>query len=264
MPPQSLSPSKQQLEVYALPRDVPESDLAGATVIVIDLLRASSTICQALASGASEVVPFLEIDDALTAADAVGRSGIILGGERKGSKIPGFDVGNSPAEYTPAVVAGHRVFFTTTNGTRALHHAKQASRILVGAFVNLSAVIASVEQEPRVVVLCAGTGGKETREDILAAGAMVSRLATRNPACQLNGMAVAARQEWESAVAGIPTGAQLNDRVAVELENTQGGRNLLAIGLGRDLIDCAQIDHLTIVPELDKGTLSLHEKKSST
>ena len=97
----------------------------------------------------------------------------MLGGERRGKRIEGFDLGNSPAEYTPEAVGGRRVFITTTNGTRALHHARLARRVVVGAFVNLSAVVASVRDEPRVDILCAGTDGSETREDILAAGAIV-------------------------------------------------------------------------------------------
>src|SRR3954465_15695727 len=105
--------SNHHLHVHKLPQAVDERELAGSTVIVIDLLRATSTICQALASGAREVVPFLEIKDALAAAETAGRENVVLGGERSGGKIPGFDVGNSPAEYTPDLVASKRVFITT-------------------------------------------------------------------------------------------------------------------------------------------------------
>src|SRR3954468_21131840 len=150
------------LRVHKLPKDVDEKELAGSTVVVIDLLRATSTICQALASGAREVVPFLEIEDAFTAAKGEDRADIVLGGERRGGKIPGFDVGNSPAEYTPQVVGGKRVFITTTNGTRAMHHARLASRVVLGSFLNLSAIVASVKDEPTIDILCAGTDGSET------------------------------------------------------------------------------------------------------
>ncbi|MCI0334904.1 MAG: 2-phosphosulfolactate phosphatase [Planctomycetes bacterium] len=243
---------QHHLNVHNLPRDVAERELAGS-VVVIDLLRASSTICQALASGADEVVPFLEVEEALAASDEAGRSEIVLGGERKGSRISGFDLGNSPCEYMPEAVAGRRVFFTTTNGTRALHHARLARRILVGAFVNLSAIAASVQDEPRVDILCAGTGGGETREDILAAGAMASRLAELwRESCDFNAAANAARREWEQVVArAASAGRPLIEQLAVELQDTQGGRNLLGIGLDRDLVDCAKIDNLSVVPKLD-------------
>src|SRR3954468_24467042 len=99
-----------RLNVYNLPSHVEERELAGGTAVVIDVLRATSTICQALASGAREVVPFLEIEDALAAAQGTDRTDIVLGGERRGERIPGFDVGNSPSEYTSQVVGGKRVF----------------------------------------------------------------------------------------------------------------------------------------------------------
>jgi 2-phosphosulfolactate phosphatase len=241
----------QELSVHALPSQVEERELSGSTVIVIDLLRATSTICQALAAGAHEVVPFLEIDDTVVAADAAGRTGIVLGGERRGGKIPGFDLGNSPAEYTPEVVGGKRVFITTTNGTRALDHARMASRILVGSLLNLSAIAASLRNEPQVDILCAGTDGDETREDILGAGAFAKRLTMDQP-YQMNEKARAALAEWEAAArAAQLNGRELAEQLAIELRNTPGGRNLIGIGLDQDLVDCAQIDRYRLVPQYD-------------
>ena len=100
------------LHVHFLPSQVAETRLAGSAVIVIDVLRASSTICQALAAGAACVSPFLEVDETLRAAEQFSRSEITLGGERHGRIIEGFDLGNSPLEYVPAAVAGRRVLFT--------------------------------------------------------------------------------------------------------------------------------------------------------
>jgi 2-phosphosulfolactate phosphatase len=245
--------TQRALNVHRLPRSVAEADFIGSAVVVIDLLRASSTICQALASGATEVVPFLEVDDAVVAAEKAGRASVVLGGERKGGRIAGFDVGNSPSEYTPGIVRGRRVFFTTTNGTRALHHARLARRILVGSFLNLSPVVASIQNADRVDILCAGTDRDETREDILAAGAITSRLMQLDrDTWKLNPSATTARDEWEVVVArAASSGRPLNEQIALELRDTQGGRNLLGIGLNRDLVDCAQLDRLNVVPELD-------------
>jgi 2-phosphosulfolactate phosphatase len=252
--------TRRPLYVHALPKNVAESDLAGSTVVVIDLLRATSTICQALASGAREVVPFLEVAEALAAAAAGDRSDIVLGGERKGGRIPGFDLGNSPSEYTPESVGGRRVFITTTNGTRALFHARFARRLLVGAVVNLSAVAASVEDDPRVDIVCAGTGGEPTREDCLAAGAVVSRLhELKRGEWKANDAADSARREWEKIVVEAPAANRpLSEQLALELRDTQGGRNLLGIGLEQDLVDCAQVDRLSIVPELDVRAWRIH------
>jgi 2-phosphosulfolactate phosphatase len=231
----------QELRVHNLPSQIAEAELSGRTVVVIDLLRATSTICQALAAGASEVVPFLEIDDALAAASK-DRANVVLGGERHGKRIDGFDLGNSPSEYTPESVGGKRVFLTTTNGTRSLHHARLAKRVVAGSFLNLSAVEASIRDEPRIDILCAGTDGFESREDILAAGAIVEQLVARDcDGWQLDEAAQAALAEWQ----------RRGQDLAVELRSTPGGANLLSIEMDHDLVDCARIDTLSIVPELD-------------
>jgi 2-phosphosulfolactate phosphatase len=231
----------QEIRVHELPRQVAEKELAGSVVVVIDLLRASSTICQALAAGATEVVPFLEVEEALAAA-AGERANLVLGGERRGQRIDGFDLGNSPSEYTTASVGGRRVFLTTTNGTRALHHARRARRVVVASFMNLSAVAESIRNEPRIDILCAGTDGVESREDILTAGAIVEKLVSRNRSTwKLDDAAAAALAQWRAR----------GDDLAVELRTTPGGRNLLEIGMEQDLVDCARIDALTVVPELD-------------
>jgi 2-phosphosulfolactate phosphatase len=230
----------QEVRVHNLPRQIAPEELAGSTVVVIDLLRATSTICQALAAGAAGVVPFLEIEEALAAAKD--RANVVLGGERHGKLIDGFDLGNSPSEYTPESVGGRRVFITTTNGTRALDHARDARRVLTGSFLNLSALVESLRNDARVDILCAGTDGVESREDILAAGAIVEKLvAEERGNWKVDARAGEALAEWQAR------GAVL----AVELRDTPGGRNLLEIGMDHDLVDCARIDALTVVPVLD-------------
>jgi 2-phosphosulfolactate phosphatase len=244
----------RRLDVHPLPKLVAENALAGSTVVVIDLLRASTTICQAVANGAAEVVPFLEIADAQVAASAApDGEEIVLGGERGGQRIDGFDLGNSPAEYTRKAVAGKRVLLTTTNGTRALNHARAARRVLVGSFVNLSAVADSIRDGARIDILCAGSGGEETREDLLAAGALVDAICFSDVSARnMNDSAVAARREWrQMCEAARAAGRTVVQHLAIELRDTLGGRNLLSIGLEHDLVDCAQIDALDVVPELD-------------
>lgn len=247
--------SERCLNVYNLPSEVDERELEGATVVVIDLLRATTTICWALAWGASEVVPFRTIEETLAAAAKAGREHVVLGGERGGRRIGGFDLGNSPREYTRSAVGGRPVYLTTTNGTQALYHAKFARRIVVGAMVNLSAVAASVKDESRVCILCAGTDGRETLEDILTAGALAWKIyELSNIDWQINKPAEHAAHWWtdfkDSALA-LSRINSFNEQFAIALENTPGGKNLIDVGLGSDLVDCAQIDRLKIVPELD-------------
>ena len=245
------------LHVHFLPTHVAPEQLAGSVVIVIDLLRASSTICQALASGATCVMPFLEIDDARRAAEQFDRAAIVLGGERHGRIIDGFDLGNSPLEYSPVAVAGRPLLFTTTNGTRALHHARLARRTLVGCALNRAAIAAAVANEPQIDILCAGTDGAITDEDIYAAGAIADSLVRSGNAdgWKLNRNARTAHSRWNDilAMAGW-TPMSLVEAFAKTLEKTPGGRNILEIGHGIDLPACAELDILPIVPELNHAT----------
>jgi len=244
-----------RVAVHYLPQFVAESDLAGSVVVIVDLLRASTTICQALSAGAKCVVPSVEVDETFAKASAHvqqngNRSEILLGGERGGERIEGFDLGNSPTDYTADQVFGRTVLFTTTNGTKALAHARLAERVLIGAAVNRKAIVEEIAAAERINILCAGTGGKVTREDILAAGAIASQLEGDR-----NEWADAACREWQELL----TTARALDRTpseqfAVELQNTLGGKNLLALGFDDDLPHCAQLDTLNVVPELDRTT----------
>ncbi|MEM8864263.1 MAG: 2-phosphosulfolactate phosphatase [Planctomycetota bacterium] len=241
------------LEVHYLPQFVSESDLGGGTVVVIDLLRASTTICHALAAGASQVRAFLDIAGVLKAAEGEDRESLILGGERGGELIEGFDLGNSPAEYTAAEVFGKQVFFTTTNGTAALTHARIANRVVVGAAVNLASVVDAVAGDEHVHLLCAGTNGHVTREDQLAAGALATGLmaiAEDRPAT--NDQANAVLGEWQELLNTARVLGRLpTDQLAIELRTTPGGKNLIALGMDNDLPLCAAIDTLDLVPEYD-------------
>ncbi|MCE9608012.1 MAG: 2-phosphosulfolactate phosphatase [Planctomycetia bacterium] len=240
------------LHVHLLPDLVPPAALAGRAVVVIDVLRATTTICHALAAGALAVVPCLEIDEARAKADALGRSDVVLGGERRGLKIEGFDLGNAPTEYTRAVVGGRTVVFTTTNGTRAMRHAGQAAEILIGAFANLSAVVDALAAQEHIDLLCAGTGGAITAEDALFAGAVVARLTRGASDYALNDQARLARDAWRSVEA---SGMAL----AGVLRECQGGRNLIAEGFDADIDTAAKIDTFDFVPRLDlrSGTITL-------
>lgn len=245
----------KSLRVHYLPQFVSEADLAGETVIVIDLLRASTTICHALAAGARDVTAFLEVGDAVRAADAEPeRTELILGGERGGVIIEGFDLGNSPAEYTPDVVFGQRVFFTTTNGTMALQHTRLASRVIVGAIVNLSAVVESVQGDETIHLLCAGTNAHVTREDLLAAGAIGDALLKQGDR-ERNDLADSVIGEWQEL---LNTARALDrtpeQQLAIELQDTHGGKNLIALGMEADLPRCAAIDALDLVPIYDPAT----------
>ena len=253
------------VNVHLLPDLVEPDALTGRAAVVIDVLRATTTIAAALAAGADCVVPCLTVEEALRRREESGAD-VVLGGERGGVKIESFDLGNSPSEYTPTAVAGKTILFTTTNGTRALRRVERAGRVLLAAPVNLSAVCARLRDEPGVEIVCAGTNGQITAEDTLLAGAIASRLAADSPGAELNDQARLSVLAWQSLHAGQAAGAQ---PLPAALRDSLGGRNLLDIGLERDVEFAAQIDTLEIVPELnlDTGriaTTNVHDTRPTT
>src|SRR5690554_3052027 len=154
------------------------AEFAGKTVVVIDVLRASSTILTALANGCPEVIPVAEPKEAFALAEKYGRDQVLLGGEREARKIRGFDLGNSPDEYGKEVVAGKKLIFTTTNGAKAFLEAGGAAEILVGAFLNISRVCSYLKKKKREIFLfCAGRKGRLALEDLFCAG--IDRKSTR-------------------------------------------------------------------------------------
>jgi 2-phosphosulfolactate phosphatase len=243
----------KELRVHLLPKLVEPADLTGRTVVVIDVLRATTTICHALAAGAAAVVPCLEIDEARKKAAAIG-SGAVLGGERLGLRIEGFDLGNSPTEYTRETVGGTTVVFTTTNGTKAMLRAREAANLYLGAFVNLAAVAEAVAGHDRVDLLCAGTRGQVTAEDALFAGAVVDRVLNHGPRTtnhELNDQARLVRDAWRTVVASKAP-------LAATLRECQGGRNLIAEGFDADIDTAADVDRFTIVPRYDVAAGLIH------
>jgi 2-phosphosulfolactate phosphatase len=161
------------------------SDLSETCCVVFDVLRATSTIVTALASGAAGVKPVTEIAEALSLRRQ--HPDALLAGERQGLRISAaltggieFDLGNSPREFTPERVAGRNIILTTTNGTRALQACRMAQQVAVGSFLNLTATVrwAAQTQMKRLALVCAGTGAEAALEDTLAAGAFCDAMAS--------------------------------------------------------------------------------------
>ena len=203
------------------------------------------------------MIPCRDVDDARKLAKS--QSGkVLLGGERGGEKIDGFNCGNSPAEYTTDQVSGATIVFTTTNGTKALSYTTRCKRVLIGAFVNLSAVVDAVSEVEHLHLLCAGTNGEVTREDVLFAGAVIERISVASDALpdsqqrspiELNDAARLASSAWLA----IGDARYASETLAREFRDTQGGRNLIRIGLQEDLRKAAILDEFVIVPELNRS-----------
>lgn len=238
--------------VHDLFSRMPDDAPSGAIAVVLDVLRASTTIVTALAHGARGVLPVATVADAERHAVAMGDRAI-LGGERGGVRITGFDLGNSPAEYTPQRVAGKTVIITTTNGTAAVAASRAARVLLVGAIVNRAAVAAAIRRiggdDSAVHLVCAGTDGEVSAEDVLAAGAILDAARAVERGDCLDEAARAAIALYRSVGHG-----DVREALVAAFGAAAGGRNLLALGLGSDLPLAAAIDSLSVVPRLDPAT----------
>lgn len=235
---------------------MPAAATVGGIAVVIDVLRASTTMISALSRGAARVIPVTDVVEARRIAAQVDGP-VLLGGERGGVRIAGFDLGNSPLEYTADRVAGRAVVLTTTNGTAALHACRSAREIVVGAVVNRAAVARSLRllagTDDHVHLVCAGTDGAVSAEDVLAAGAILDAAAVDGPGDVLDDAARHARGLFRDVAArgDVPTA------LVAEFRRSPGGANLVALGMDADLPASAAIDTLARVPRYDPATGSL-------
>lgn len=250
--------SSTVLDVVLLPiLSTPES-FVGKTVIVVDVLRATTTITTALANGCRCVLPQPTIEAAKAAfanlesnPATAGQS--LIGGERGGKIVDGFHHGNSPIEYSKEVIGDKTLILTTTNGTLAMEQCRLADRVLIGSMVNLSAVALAVLKTQNVTVLCSGTDRLMTSEDVLFAGALVQRLIQLRtersiPSGQMTDPAFIAHNHWQAVSQRVATGEQSLEDF---FRNARGGINLARIGLNPDIEFAANIDTVPVVPELD-------------
>ena len=253
----------QPLNVCFLPTLMEAADLAGGTAVIIDILRASSTIITALHNGAKRVIPCGTPDEARQIRQQSDADAVLLGGERGGVLIEGFDCGNSPAEYPARRVAGKTIAFTTTNGTQALLKSAAAETILIGAFVNRRAVIDRLQLDQCAVhLVCAGTNGVITGEDVLFSGAVVEALQKSSASnisdmdrWALNDSARIAQGYWRQ-IMGENTDNDCAEKISSQIESalreTQGGRNLLDLGYDSDIRLCSMVDSIGMVPMLNR------------
>lgn len=208
------------------------------TAIVIDVLRATSTMITALQAGASGIYPVETVLEART----LQREGDLLAGERFCRKIPGFDLANSPEDFTPESVKDRRIVLTTTNGTRAIHKALHADNVLAGALINVSACAKmAIEFRRDIVLLCAGSHDDFALEDGLCAGLFIDRLkAISSVQVETDDFGVAMHGLYKNS----------EDRMMEVLSSSSTGKRLIKMGSGRDVERCGQVDSTTIVPRL--------------
>jgi 2-phosphosulfolactate phosphatase len=233
---------------YLNPTEVDPARVVGATAVVIDVIRATSTIVEALAAGARAVYPTKSTDDAIRLATSLGREDTLLCGERKGLKIEGFELGNSPGEYTPETVADKRLVMSTTNGTRAFLAVEDAERVVCASLLNLSATAASIRDAKTLVLVCAGKEDRFSLDDALCAGLILLTLGSAEGSGEGEPTTELVLDDASRAVLAL-TESFTPDVELLRL--TAAGSALVDVGLGADLEHCAMVDRHGIVPEME-------------
>jgi 2-phosphosulfolactate phosphatase len=218
---------------------------------MIDVLRASTTICQALKSGARSVIPVIEPGEAAEMRAKIGVDITALGGERGGIKIDGFDLGNSPLEYTEEKVKGKTVILTTSNGTRGYRRAAVSKLIITGALVNISTVVAKTAQVGQdLVIMCAGQDGDFSIEDTLCGGMILHKLlADYKLELDLNDAAELALLLYRSNSRALRT----------TIARGEHGRLLAKLGFAADVEMATETDSIPVLPVLKDSRIALEE-----
>lgn len=224
--------------------------VAADVAVVIDVLRATSVMVTALGRGAARIVTCREVHEARELADRL-HPRPLLCGERGCKPIEGFDLGNSPAEYTAERIRDQTLVLTTTNGTRAIATAERVPLVLAASFLNLSAVVDRLKNSGHVHLVCAGTEGHVTLEDVLLAGAILWQCQSKYGAELVDDDSVLAVQLWRSWFRDEVSTGRMPDQVSLGLRfrESRGGRNLVRVGFDADLERCASIDTIGVVPQ---------------
>ena len=238
-----------KVDLFLIPGPVSEEKLTGRTTVTIDVLRASTTICQSLKNGARAVIPVQKPGEAAEMRDKIGVEDTVLAGERGGIKIESFSLGNSPLEYTKEAVGGKTVVLTTTNGTQAYARAKHSDPIITGALVNITSVTKKVvETAQDLVILCAGNGGNFSIEDSLCGGMLIHKLMdNHNLELKLNDAASLALLLYRANCKSLPEAIAAGEH----------GRLLAELGFSEDVKFAADIDSIPVLPVLKERRIVL-------
>ncbi|MBA3648987.1 MAG: 2-phosphosulfolactate phosphatase [Chitinophagales bacterium] len=234
-------PDKSTLEVCLSPGLLPLYPVDGKVVVVIDVLRATTTMCVAIDQGADKVIPVDTIEECLSYK---GRAGYILAGERNGRKIEGFDFGNSPFEFMNGIVKGKTLVLTTTNGTRAIDMTKHAHQVVIGGFLNFTALTRWIISEGKETLLvCSGWRNKFNLEDTVFAGAVIHHI-----------------KEFflvdsDSAFAAEKLYLNSRKNMLHFMKQSSHYRRLAHLGVVNDIKYCLRPDLTSVVPVLKDGAL---------
>ena len=234
------------IDLAFTPHELEKKELAGKSLVVIDVLRATTTMTVALENGAAAFIPVSTVEEARGLAAA--HPDYLLAGERRAMPLEGFHLGNSPRDYRPDKVRGKTIVMTTTNGTRALVAARGGAEVLIGSFLNLGALCQRlIETRLDILIACSGEKGLFCLEDTVCGGAIVERLEKMGIALTKTDAAQAAKILYENC----------EGNVHETLCSCEWGIYLEGLGLGKDVRICAQVDSSRVVPVYREGRIIL-------
>lgn len=238
-----------RIDLHMTPHQADEFALRDRTVVVVDVLRASTTIAAALQNGAREIIPVTSVERAVKISGSLFGDAILRGGERNGRMIEGFNLGNSPSEYTEEKVRGKAIIFSTTNGSLAIERARYARTMLVCGFVNITGVAETlIRTGGDLTVLCAGNNGLFSLEDSVCAGMLIRAVSELRDGDTTLG---------DGAVAAVALHKAFGKNILRMVRTSDHGKYLAEIGFGDDLPLCAAVDGIPVVPHLVGNVIKL-------
>jgi 2-phosphosulfolactate phosphatase len=240
------------VDLHLITQQAEESALRDRTVVVIDVLRAGTSIITALSNGAKEIIPVSTVESAVKISGNLFGDVVLLGGERNGKMIEGFDLGNSPSEYSPERVKGKSIIFSTTNGSQALVKARYARDVYVCGFVNITAAAEALAENPRdFTVLCSGNNGALSMEDTVCAGMLIDKVST---------LADVETSLTDSSRAAVVLYKKFGKNTLKVVRTSDHGKYLHAIGYDADLDTCAAVDSTRVVPHLEGNSIKVRRE----
>jgi 2-phosphosulfolactate phosphatase len=236
-----------RVDIQLLPIPPHPERLSDRTVVVIDVLRATSVIVHAIWQGAMEIIPVATVEEAFQMIKDFPQGTSLLGGERGSRKIEGFDLGNSPREYVTERVKGKRLIFTTTNGTKAFHFVSSEKEVVVGSFFNIGAVSEKcLKEEADLFIFPSGDEGSFSLEDTVCGGMLIDLLIKKKDnlihLTDASYTAFILYQRFEANLLG-------------SFHLSRHGKELLDCGAGEDLLYCTQIDIAPVTPIFRNGVI---------
>ncbi len=246
-----------RIDVCFDPFELDELELRGKNIIVIDVLRACTTIAVALNNGAREIIPVESIENAVKISGSLFGDVTLRGGERNGKMIQGFNLGNSPLEYTEATVKGKSIIFCTTNGSVAMYKSRFAQSLAIGAFVNISTMIEFIKEVGSdFILICAGRANAFSNfslEDTVCAGMIVHKLsADKSVKLELTDSSLAAQALYKT----------FGRSLLKMMKNSEHGKYLVEIGFLEDIKIAATVDSYPVLPVLSGNVIKLRRDET--